>query len=121
MENNNSTLRSMFTLGDCGAAIGHQCSRICGSSRSYRDDPEAYILGQTGPGSSSRSPDRRKYYPIPTSRSDTRGLDTRGLSSRYPHPPISSQAQLYHRSYPEAQSTPSSGAQSAFSGFSYTR
>ncbi|THV44154.1 hypothetical protein BGAL_0716g00040 [Botrytis galanthina] len=102
MENNHSTLRSMFTLGDCGAAIGRQCSRICGSSRSYRDDPEAYIPGQTGPGSSSRSPDRRKYYPVPTSRSDTCGP-----SSRHPHLPISSQAQLYRRSYPEAQSTPS--------------
>ncbi|TGO08764.1 hypothetical protein BTUL_0193g00160 [Botrytis tulipae] len=101
MENNNSTLRSMFTLGDCGAAIGRQCSGICGSSRSYRDDTEVYIPGQTELGPSSRDSNRRRSHPTPTSRPDTRGL-----SNRHPHPPISSQAQPYHRLYPDTRSRP---------------
>ncbi|KAF7882166.1 hypothetical protein EAF00_011682 [Botryotinia globosa] len=101
MENNNSTLRSMFTLGDCGAAIGRQCSRICGSSRGYRDEREAYIPGQTELGPSSRDSNRRRSHPTPTSRPDTRGL-----SNRHPHPPISSQAQAYHRLYSDTRSRP---------------
>ncbi|KAF7945624.1 uncharacterized protein EAE97_004662 [Botrytis byssoidea] len=96
----------MFTLGDCGAAIGRQCSRICGSSRSYRDDTEEYILGQTELGPFSRDSNRRRSHPTPTSRPDTRGPDSRGLSSRHPHPPITSQAQPYHRLYPDARSRP---------------
>ncbi|TGO49194.1 hypothetical protein BOTNAR_0440g00070 [Botryotinia narcissicola] len=101
MENNNSTLRSMFTLGDCGAAIGRQYSRICGSSRSYRDDTEAYIPGKTELGPSSRDSNRRRSHPTFTSRPDTRGP-----SNRHPHPPIASQAQPYHRLYPDARSRP---------------
>ncbi|TGO31997.1 hypothetical protein BHYA_0369g00040 [Botrytis hyacinthi] len=106
MENNNLTLRSMFTLGDCGAAIGRQYSRICGSSRSYRDDTEAYIPGQTELGPSIRDSNRRRSHPTPTSRPVSRGPDTHGLSSRHLHPPISSQAQPYHRLYPDARSRP---------------
>ncbi|TGO70816.1 hypothetical protein BELL_0661g00030 [Botrytis elliptica] len=94
MENNNSTLSSMFTFSDCTAAIGRQYSRLCGSSRSYTDDLE----------SSGRSPDRRRSSPPPTSRHDTRGPDSRGPSIRHPHPPVSSQAQPYHRPYPDGGS-----------------
>ncbi|TGO63104.1 hypothetical protein BCON_0015g00330 [Botryotinia convoluta] len=56
MENKNSTLRSTFTLGDCGAAIGRQYSRLWGSKRNYRSDLEACIPGQTGLGPSGRDP-----------------------------------------------------------------
>ncbi|TGO24616.1 hypothetical protein BPAE_0098g00050 [Botrytis paeoniae] len=104
MENNNSTLRSMFTLGDCGAAIGRQCSRLWGSHRNDRDDLEAYIPGQTEPGPSIRDSNNLTSRPTPKSRPGSRGL-----SSRLPHPPISSQAQIYHRSYPDRQTALENG------------
>ncbi|KAF5872232.1 uncharacterized protein Bfra_005586 [Botrytis fragariae] len=98
MENNNSTLRSTFTLGDCGAAIGRQCSRLWGSNQNDRDNLEAYIPGQTEPGPSSRDSNRRRSHPTSTSCSGSRGP-----GSCHPNTPISSQAQIYHRSYPDRQ------------------
>ncbi|KAF7903741.1 uncharacterized protein EAF01_006790 [Botrytis porri] len=92
MENKNSTPCSNFILGDCGAAIGRQYSRIMGSKRNYRDDLEANIPGQTDIGASCRDLNNRTSRP-----------KSRGPGSRLPHPPIPSQAQIYHRSYPDRQ------------------
>ncbi|KAF7947458.1 hypothetical protein EAE96_008545 [Botrytis aclada] len=98
MENSNSTLSSMFALGDCGAAIGRQCGRLWGSHRNDRDDLEAYMPGRTEPGPSTRYSSNPKSHSFPTFQPGSHGL-----GSRLPQPPISSQAQLHRRSYPDRQ------------------